>query len=102
MLSHLLRIVNGQHLHPCARGDGDRVQAARWKHHHCWQQANRRPEVSGIHDTFQSIIKCGVDICEDLVDHRGLLSLQAPWLNRFDKQIFLRTASWGRRMMRVW
>ena len=62
----------------------------------------RCPEVSGIHDTFQSIIKCGVDICEDLVDHRGLLSLQAPWLNRFDKQIFLRTASWGRRMMRVW
>ena len=62
----------------------------------------RCPEVSGIHDTFQSIMKCGVDICEDLVDHRGLLSLQAPWLNRFDKQIFLRTASWGRRMMRVW
>ena len=26
----------------------------------------RCPEVSGIHDTFQSIMKCGVDICEDL------------------------------------
>ena len=27
----------------------------------------RCPEVSGIHDTFQSIMKCGVNICEDLV-----------------------------------
>ena len=43
-----------------------RQTTARWRHHHGWQKRFCCLEVKGVYDAFQSIVNCGVDICDDL------------------------------------